>query len=386
MPCTKHILTRAILYTLICLSAIPWDVSAQKSVIRLNNPDFEGQPSMNRLPSGWVDCGDPNESAPDTQPLIIPGKDTAFFNVKTKAFSGKTYLGMVVRENGTTEAVSQMLSAPLQVNQCYYFNVFLARSESYQSIAKTKDGRERNADFNTPAVLRVWGGNSPCQRAELLGTTAPVINTRWIRQQFKLSPKSQNYQFILLEVYYQTPTLFEYNGNVLIDKASDIIQMDCDEKLPETDEPPIALKPAPKPASTKVTQSPPSKIAGVDRSQMRTGTVIRIDKVYFKADSSDINIDSYAALDEISAFLKANSDIIIEVGGHTNNIPLDVYCDTLSTRRARSVATYIVSRGIPANRVKYKGYGKRSPVEPNSTPEGRKRNQRVEIKILSMRQ
>jgi len=61
------------------------------------------------------------------------------------------------------------------------------------------------------------------------------------------------------------------------------------------------------------------------------------------------------------------------------------YCDLLSTARAKSVADYLVAKGIPATQVTYKGYGKRAPLVSNDTARGRKRNQRVEIKVLSTR-
>ena len=75
---------------------------------------------------------------------------------------------------------------------------------------------------------------------------------------------------------------------------------------------------------------------------------------------------------------------MVEIGGHTNGIPEHAYCDRLSTQRAKAVAEYLVRRGIKQGRLKYKGYGKRQPVATNKTPDGRKRNQRVEIKILSL--
>ena len=55
----------------------------------------------------------------------------------------------------------------------------------------------------------------------------------------------------------------------------------------------------------------------------------------------------------------------------------------LSINRAKSVANWLVSKGIPANRVQYKGYGWTKPILPNTTADGRKKNQRVEATILN---
>ena len=79
-----------------------------------------------------------------------------------------------------------------------------------------------------------------------------------------------------------------------------------------------------------------------------------------------------------------NPGSVIEVGGHTNGIPSHEFCDQLSTERAKAVAQFLVDKGLPASRLTYKGYGKRKPVASNNTPDGRARNQRVEIKIVRL--
>ncbi|MEZ4921357.1 MAG: OmpA family protein [Saprospiraceae bacterium] len=115
---------------------------------------------------------------------------------------------------------------------------------------------------------------------------------------------------------------------------------------------------------------------------LRNGQTIRMERLQFEADSSRLTPECIPVLDEVFDFLLENTSIVIEIGGHTNNIPPDEFCDRLSTARAKSVAAYLVEKGIEEKRVVYKGYGKRSPIASNSTADGRKRNQRVEIKIL----
>ena len=125
-------------------------------------------------------------------------------------------------------------------------------------------------------------------------------------------------------------------------------------------------------------------MAGLDAKKIKVGQVLRINNLYFQADSADITEKSKPVLDEIFEFLNNNPDIVVEIGGHTNNIPTTEYCDKLSTARAKNVAEYLIRRGIDKSRVSYKGYGKRKPIASNSTAAGRKRNQRVEMKILSI--
>lgn len=120
-------------------------------------------------------------------------------------------------------------------------------------------------------------------------------------------------------------------------------------------------------------------------STLSNGQTIGVEQLQFDADSTKMNDKSLPVLNEMYNFLQENGGIVIEVGGHTNNIPPDAFCDRLSTARAKSVADYLIAKGIDPNRVFFKGYGKRKPIASNDTAEGRKQNQRVEIKILQIR-
>ncbi|MCC7465941.1 MAG: OmpA family protein, partial [Saprospiraceae bacterium] len=116
---------------------------------------------------------------------------------------------------------------------------------------------------------------------------------------------------------------------------------------------------------------------------IQQGQTIPMRLLTFATDSASLRPAVYTYLDELYDFLVENPKVTIEVGGHTNNQPTDEFADYLSTARARAVASYLIDKGIDAGRVQYKGYGKKQPLVPNTTPEGRRTNQRVEIKILS---
>ena len=124
-------------------------------------------------------------------------------------------------------------------------------------------------------------------------------------------------------------------------------------------------------------------ISGLVADKVETGQTIQMEALRFDADSTNVNADMYPLLDELYQFLNANPNVEVEIGGHTNDIPPDYYCDELSTARAKSVADYLVRRGVSDTQVSYRGYGKRQPIASNDTPEGRAKNQRVEIKVLN---
>jgi outer membrane protein OmpA-like peptidoglycan-associated protein len=137
----------------------------------------------------------------------------------------------------------------------------------------------------------------------------------------------------------------------------------------------------------KITQVEPEKvknITNVDPVKIKKGDVLQIPNLYFDANKSDIKSECESTLIELYNFLSKNPKVVVEVGGHTNSLPSDSYANKLSTNRARSVAEWLIKKGIPDNRVQYKGYGKINPIAPNTTEAGKKKNQRVEMKILNI--
>ena len=365
--------------------------------ITLNNPSFEDIPAQGKEPRGWFDCGFTGESAPDVQPQ----PQGEYFKVVRSAQEGNTYMGMVVRDNDTWERVAQRMSGSVKAGSCYEFSLYMSRSELYESQSRTT---QLTANYATPAKLRIWGGNGYCDRQELLAESSLVVNTRWLKFNFRFEPKG-TYNYIMLEAYYKTPTLFPYNGNILVDNASDIVRVPCDDKPPppgpiDTDDdeplarvdpqrptpaPPTPAEPTPAPRQPVQPRTDGNKtFEGVRRSEMSVGSTIRIQRLYFKADSTDFTVESRSSLDELYEFLAANEDIDIEIGGHTNTVPPEDYCEWLSTERAKSVVDYLQRRGIRADRLKAVGYGKSRPIvknDRNSLP-ARRKNQRVEVKVL----
>jgi outer membrane protein OmpA-like peptidoglycan-associated protein len=125
-------------------------------------------------------------------------------------------------------------------------------------------------------------------------------------------------------------------------------------------------------------------IPELNAAQLRNGQAIRIEKLQFDTDSTRLKDAFKPILDEVYDFLMDNPNVSVEIGGHTNGLCQDDFCNKLSTTRAKSVADYLISKGVEAKRVLHKGYGRLFPIATNSTPEGRLKNQRVEIKILRM--
>jgi OmpA-OmpF porin, OOP family len=65
--------------------------------------------------------------------------------------------------------------------------------------------------------------------------------------------------------------------------------------------------------------------------------------------------------------------------GHTDSIGTDAYNQKLSERRAQAVKDYMVSKGVPADKIQIKGMGESQPLANNKTKDGRAKNRRVEV-------
>ncbi len=91
---------------------------------------------------------------------------------------------------------------------------------------------------------------------------------------------------------------------------------------------------------------------------------------------------SVQILDEAVDTLKRNSEVRVEVDGHTDSKGTEAYNQKLSERRAHGVYEYLLSHGVPASQiVGEKGFGKDKPIDTNDTEQGRQRNRRTELNV-----
>ncbi len=86
-------------------------------------------------------------------------------------------------------------------------------------------------------------------------------------------------------------------------------------------------------------------------------------------------------LDEVAKAVSDQGYQSILVEGHTDSRGKASDNDTLSLKRAESVRTYLISRGIPSDKIRASGLGSQRPIADNATPDGRANNRRVELVI-----
>ncbi len=114
----------------------------------------------------------------------------------------------------------------------------------------------------------------------------------------------------------------------------------------------------------------------------KSGEGVVLKNIFFETSQFALKPESNAELNKLSAFLKANPNLKIEISGHTDSKGDVKANQLLSENRAKSVYDFMVTAGIPAARLTYKGYGDQKPVASNDTETGRALNRRTEFTIL----
>ena len=109
---------------------------------------------------------------------------------------------------------------------------------------------------------------------------------------------------------------------------------------------------------------------------------IVISNLNFASNSAELNAESQAVLDEIATSILSNPAIErITITGYSDDRGASDYNRALSERRAKSVATYLISKGLDTNKVSSRGMGEANPIADNATAAGRRDNRRVEVDL-----
>ncbi len=123
-----------------------------------------------------------------------------------------------------------------------------------------------------------------------------------------------------------------------------------------------------------------SEAAAVRREQEILAVVLKGD-LTFATDSWTVKPGLVDEIERIAQIMNRYPASTAMVEGHTDSVGKEAYNLELSKKRARAVADLLVQKGVAPHRIRSGGYGETLPVADNTTPEGRRLNRRVEIKI-----
>ena len=112
-------------------------------------------------------------------------------------------------------------------------------------------------------------------------------------------------------------------------------------------------------------------------------TWFSFDRLTFETGQATLKPDSQEQLKNMAEILKAYPNVTIKLGGYTDNTGDAQANLRLSQQRADAVMADLVKLGVDAGRIKAEGYGEEHPVADNSTVEGRAKNRRIDIRVVS---
>src|SRR6266849_4585404 len=127
-------------------------------------------------------------------------------------------------------------------------------------------------------------------------------------------------------------------------------------------------------SETPIEYKEPSKGAVPIATQRRS--------IYFETNSANMGLDSRAVVDEIGSFMKAYENTVVDIDGNTDASGSRAHNVQLSRERAEAVKQYLVEKyRFPTTRMRTVGNGPDRPIADNSSPEGREKNRRTDIKV-----
>jgi outer membrane protein OmpA-like peptidoglycan-associated protein len=132
-----------------------------------------------------------------------------------------------------------------------------------------------------------------------------------------------------------------------------------------------------------------AELQGTGVSVVRDGDHITLNmpgNVTFATDSSDLNPAFFDVLKSVGKVVKEFDQTVVEVAGHTDSTGTESYNQSLSERRAGTVAQYLNARGVANVRMITIGMGEAMPIADNSSTDGRQANRRVELTLVPLTQ
>jgi outer membrane protein OmpA-like peptidoglycan-associated protein len=129
-------------------------------------------------------------------------------------------------------------------------------------------------------------------------------------------------------------------------------------------------------------------IDGLEKGKMSTAKMAEMranfefKPIFFDYDKAEIREEYKSYLKTMAQIVLSHSDLRIKVTGHTDGDGSDAYNLDLSKRRAQAILAFFLEQGLTAERVEIDFQGKRNPIAPNNTSEGKQRNRRVDFAFI----
>jgi len=159
----------------------------------------------------------------------------------------------------------------------------------------------------------------------------------------------------------------------------------CQKKVEETPPPPPQVKEQPK---VEKVEKPPVKPVLTEEEIFAKKTLEELNaeepmkNIYFDYNEFFIREDSKPVLEDNAAYLKKWSSVTVLIEGHCDERGTEEYNMSLGEKRAKAAYDFLVSLGVPSNRIKTISYGKSQPLDPGHNEIAWQKNRRCEFTII----
>ena len=132
--------------------------------------------------------------------------------------------------------------------------------------------------------------------------------------------------------------------------------------------------------SSRITNT--DSVMNIYLKPIKKGKAVVLNNIFFATNSYELSPLSNSEIDKMATFMQTNSEVKVQIVGHTDNVGGEKSNQILSENRAKSVMQALIERGVSPERLSAKGMGLSQPIAPNDTEEGREKNRRVEFVVI----
>lgn len=125
-------------------------------------------------------------------------------------------------------------------------------------------------------------------------------------------------------------------------------------------------------------------LAPIELAAIEADASIVLNNIFFDFNKAVLKSESFPELNRIIDLMNQKSTMQVELAGHADATGPENYNLVLSEQRVKAVGKYLTGKGIAKERIVVVFYGESKPIDTNATPEGRKKNRRVEFKIVKL--
>ncbi|MBK5277863.1 MAG: OmpA family protein [Bacteroidia bacterium] len=312
-----------------------------------------------------------NTSGEDTAPFLASDDKTLYYSSDGFSGYGGSDIYMTKRLDDTWTNWSEPQNMGPDINsklEDLFFNIPASSEFAYYSRGITEDNadifRVKLPVFNSPEpVILVKGILIDAKTGKTIG--AKIIYERLSDGKevgiAHSNPVTGEYE-ILLPGGHLYGVRAEADGHISSSQNLDLRDMSKDATVEHKN---ITLEP-------------------IEVARIEADATITLNNIFFDFNKATLKSESFPELNRIVDLMQKEKTMTVEVTGHTDSTGPDDYNMWLSEWRANAVVKYLIQKSIESDRVKVTFFGETKPAVSNETIEGRKKNRRVECKIIKM--